>query len=90
MRHIPFYVILCNVNFTHPWAEMSRKAAKDIQEKNMMKKFIVFLCVAGVLTGCAVGGEKTTAPKQEAKTEEVQEKETEKTEQKTEEPKESA
>lgn len=34
----------------------------------MMKKFIVFLCVAGVLTGCAVGGEKTTAPKQEAKT----------------------
>ena len=46
----------------------------------MMKKFIVFLCVAGVLTGCAVGGEKTTAPKQEAKTEEVQEKETEKTE----------
>ena len=56
----------------------------------MMKKFIVFLCVAGVLTGCAVGGEKTTAPKQEAKTEEVQEKETEKTEQKTEEPKETA
>ena len=52
----------------------------------MMKKFIVFLCVAGVLTGCAVGGEKTTAPKQEAKTEEVQEKETEKTE----EPKETA
>lgn len=51
-----------------------------------MKKFIVFLCVAGVLTGCAVGGEKTTAPKQEAKTEEVQEKETEKTE----EPKETA
>ena len=56
----------------------------------MMKKFIVFLCVAGVLTGCAVGGEKTTAPKQEAKTEEVQEKETENTEQKTEEPKETA
>ena len=56
----------------------------------MMKKFIVFLCVAGVLTGCAVGGEKTTAPKQEAKTEEIQEKETEKTEQKTEEPKETA
>lgn len=53
-----------------------------------MKKFIVFLCIAGILTGCAAGGEKKTAPEPEAKTEEVQEekKEAEQTEEKQEEP----
>ncbi len=47
-----------------------------------MKKFIAILCIAGVLTGCAAGGDKTAAPKEEAKTEEVQKKDTEKTEEK--------
>lgn len=49
----------------------------------MTKKFIAILCIAGVLTGCAVGGEKSTEKTQKA--ENTQETTTQETEQKTEE-----
>ena len=48
----------------------------------MTKKFIAILCIAGVLTGCAVGGEKSTEKTQKA--ENTQETTTQETEQKTE------
>ena len=51
-----------------------------------MKKFVAMLCVAGLLTGCAVSGEKKTdevKPEAPAQTEETKE-ETAKPEEKTE------
>ena len=51
-----------------------------------MKKFVAMLCVAGLLTGCAVSGEKKTdevKPEAPAQTEETNE-ETAKPEEKTE------
>lgn len=51
----------------------------------MTKKFIAILCIAGILAGCAVGGEKSTEKTQTKETENTQETTTEETEQKTEE-----
>lgn len=55
-----------------------------------MKKFIAILCIAGLLAGCAVGGEKTTEKTQTAETDAKQETTTEETDKKNDETKDNS